>query len=226
MSDNYYLLAALPSQDELDSVPETTIREVLSHAGESGSVRILLETLFLSDDLIQRQGILSGEIETLELNVLTEEQVRGEEELPDYLVSSGDSAEIDIDILWHNYFKYAFGIAERYSCEFLAAWIGYEVAMKNALVLARAKSLGIDPIEHLIAVELGDDTVDFAPVISEWTAAPDPLAGLRCLDNARWKWLGENDSWFSFKDDEMVAFSAKLILQQRWQRLSTGNAKD
>jgi len=61
-------------------------------------------------------------------------------------------------------------------------------------------------------------------VIAEWTAAPDPLAGQRVLDQARWSWLKEHDAWFSFGGDELAVYAAKLMLIDRWHRVAAAAA--
>ena len=79
--------------------------------------------------------------------------------------------------------------------------------------------MNLDPQGYLVTEYLGDRKEDFSAVISEWLTAPDPLAGFRILDMARWGWLGEHDDWFSFGDDELAAYGARLMLLQRWNRL-------
>ena len=84
--DNLYLLSALPTLGELGSVPPMPLAVLLERFIESGGNRVLLDALLLSDDLLQRQAVLSREIETVEPSVLTPAQVRDEEPLPEYLV--------------------------------------------------------------------------------------------------------------------------------------------
>ncbi|MCJ7542993.1 MAG: hypothetical protein MUP47_00235, partial [Phycisphaerae bacterium] len=103
---------------------------------------------------------------------------------------------------------------------FLAQWVGYEVALRNALAAARAQALGLEAADYLVATDLGQADGDLSAVVGEWAAAPNPLAGLRVLDAARWDWLAWHDAWFSFQDDELIAYAAKLVLLDRWQRLT------
>ena len=219
--DNLYLLSALPTLGELGSTPPMPLARLLEQVIEGGENRPLLEALLLSDDLLQRQAFLSGELDEVEPAVLTSHQARDEEPLPEYLVSSEDTASQPApDDLWALYYRYATNTATENGNSFLSEWVEYEVGLRNALVKARAKALNIDPQEYLVVPDIGSDKEDFSKVISEWTAASDPFAGLRILDEARWKWLGENDGWFTFENDELVAYGAKLMLLQRWQRLS------
>jgi hypothetical protein len=42
---------------------------------------------------------------------------------------------------------------------------------------------------------------------------------MKVLDQARWRWLNDNDAWYSFADDELAAYAARLMLLHRWDRL-------
>jgi hypothetical protein len=61
--------------------------------------------------------------------------------------------------------------------------------------------------------------------VSEWTNAGTPAAGLRVLDTARWQWIKDHDDWFTFSDDEVTAYGAKLMLLQRWHKLAEKEAE-
>jgi hypothetical protein len=183
----------------------------------------LIEAIFLSDDLLQRQAYLSGELEDFEPVVLSEAQIKDEEPLPDYLnvQATEDDLHSSVDSLWANYYQHTLDVANSYSgSDFLKMWIAFEIGLRNALVTARAKSLGLDPQSHMVVDDIGSDKDEFDSLVTEWSAAPDPLEGLRVLDRARWRWINENDDWFGFSDNELAAYAAKLILLKRWKRLS------
>ena len=97
---------------------------------------------------------------------------------------------------------------------------GLEVALRNALAVARAGRLGLKESDYLVATDLAATDEDFSTLLSAWTAAPTPLAGLRVLIEARWAWLAEHDAWFTFSDDELAAYAAKLMLLHQWRRLA------
>lgn len=219
--DNYFLLASLPALGDLGSPPPMSPAYLLERVADAGGNRSLLEAVFLSDDLLQRQAFLSGEKQEIEPAVLTLPQVRNEEPLPEFLLAipSETGVESTIDALWEAYYRYVAALADQMKSTFLTEWVGFEVSLRNALVGARAKALGLDAHSFMVAPDLGEDTGRFAGVLSEWAMAPDPLAGLRVLDQARWDWLWTNDDWFSFGDDEVVAYGAKLMLLQRWNRI-------
>jgi hypothetical protein len=220
---NYYLLAALPGLGELGSVVPLSATELLGQVGDAASARTLLEALFLSDDLLQHQGFGAGELEELDLVVLTAGQGQDAEALPDYIVLGNEQdsrQQVMLDHIWQGYYGYVSGLAKASGSTFLADWVGYEVALRNGVAEARAKALGLDATEYLVRPDLADPYESFGSLLNEWASASNPLAGLRVLDEARWDWLGRHDGWFTFKDDELVAYGAKLMLLRRWQRLS------
>ena len=236
VANNYYRVSALPALGDLGTPPPISLADLREHLAEptppkqplrlrrldAGRAQALVEALLLADDLMQREAVLAGEIQDASPAILAAAQVRGDEALPDYLAPADEPAppRVASDAVWAAYFHHAAGLAARLSSLFLAEWIAEEVALRNALVAARAQALGLEAAHYLVAADLGRSDEDFAPLISEWSAAADPLAGLRVLDRARWTWLVEHDGWFSFADDELAAYAAKLILLVRWQRLS------
>ena len=218
---NYYLITSLPPLGELGTAPPLGLADLLAHVRDSAGPGTLVQIVLLGDDLLQRQAYLAGEIKEVAPAVLTAGQVRNEEPLPDDLAGPEQplSPLADTDAVWANYFRRAAEMAARRRSDFLAAWTGYEVAMRNALAAERAKALGLEAEQYMVAADLGRPDANFEALLSEWAAA-DPLAGLRVLDRARWAWIDEHDAWFSFADDEVAAYAARLALLHRWHRLS------
>jgi len=223
---NYYLVSALPSLAELGSIPPLSLAALRDHVSERAGPRALVEAILLGDDLLQRDAVLAGESVETAPAVLAPAQVRNEEPLPPYLAGAGEAAasRIAADAVWDAYFRHAAGVARASGSRFLATWVGREVALRNALATARAKALDLEPADYLVAAELGQTDDDFAALVAEWAAAANPLEGIRVLDAARWQWLVDHDAWFSFGDDELAAYAAKLMLLARWHRLSTAPA--
>ena len=221
VANNYYRVSALPALGDLGTPPPLTLADLMEHLADAGRAQALVEAILLADDLMQREAFLASEIREVAPAVLTAAQVRGDEALPDHLAPADEATpRVASDAVWAAYFHHAAGVADRLASPFLAEWIAHEVALRNALAAARARALGLESAPYLVAADLGRSDEDFAAVISEWSAAADPLAGLRVLDRVRWTWLVEHDGWFSFADDELAAYAAKLILLVRWQRLS------
>jgi hypothetical protein len=222
-ADTYYLITALPTLGRLGDTPEITLTELVDHIADDADALALTEAILLSDDLLQRDAVVSGELAEPQPVVLTAEQLRDDAPLPESLVADeGDNAPIAIaaDAVWAAYFRHAAATAARLGSAFLADWVGYEVAVRNGLAEARARTLDLSPERYRVCEDLADGSVDLDGLLREWAAARDPLAGLKVLDEARWAWLHENDRWYSFSNDELAAYAAKLMLLNRWVRLS------
>jgi hypothetical protein len=228
---NYYLLTALPGLGELGSDPPLTPQAMLEMLESSPGARKLASVIFLSDDLLLRQAVMSGEIQPdqAEPVVISAEQVRDEAPLPAFLAgeagSDGEDAQdesagahLGVDRVWALYFEHAAEIAR--GSEMLREWVRHEVGLRNALACARAKALGLDAARYLVAPRLGRGEEEYAAVLGEWSAAPDPLAGLHVLDAARWNFIAEHGGHFTFSDDELAAYAARLVILHRWKRIA------
>lgn len=214
----YYLITSLPALDELGSPAPLSGAQYVDLVDESVIAQDLVKVVLLSDDLLQMQAFQAGEIEEVAPAVLTPGQLRSEEPLPDYLL--GELAASDLNSLWKAYFDYGRSVADTYGCDFLKLWLEYEVGMRNALISARARKLGVDPEEHFIARDMTGD-IDYSTIINEWSSADNPMSGMMVLDKARWNWLSENDAWFKFTYDELVVYAARILLLKRWDLLSS-----
>ena len=176
---NYYILTALPALADLGSAPPLDPAQMLEHLADHRSAQAILEVIFLSDDLIQRQAILSGETDQLNLAVLTNAQARNEQPLPAYLEPPEQQSQPKIaeDALWNLYFRHASRIARVNASELLAGWTTWELTLRNSLAAARAKALQLEPTDYQVAAELADPNIDFSSLINEWSAAATPLTG-------------------------------------------------
>jgi len=220
-ADLYYLLTSLPPLGDLGSPAPMTPAGLLEHVADAPSPRERIGALFLGDDLLLREAVLAGEVEQASPAVLSPAQLRDEAPLPAFLTrpDSPASPRAAVDAIWEAYFRHVAAVAARQGSAFLAAWVEYEVSLRNALAAERAKALALEGEPYLVAADLAASRDDLAPVVSEWAAAANPLAALRALDAARWAWLVAHDGWFTFADDELVAYAAKLMLLHRWNRM-------
>ena len=219
--NNYYILTALPGLGDFGSSAGLTPGKLLEYVTDEAGPRLLSEVIFLSDDLLQRQGYLAGEITETNPVVLTKSQTCNQEPLPTYLVGGRqeESTRAPGDDLWANYYRYAADVARSQASDFLSAWVEYEVTLRNAVAAARAKALELDPADYLVAEELARSEEDFSQLLNEWSSSENPFAGLRILDKGRWDWLVRHEGWFSFADDELACYGAKLMLLSRWERM-------
>jgi hypothetical protein len=220
--ESCYYITALPALGELGSEPPLTPSQLLEHVADNSDLRVLVEVLFLFDDLCQREAFLAGEIKDVDTTVLKKDQARNAAPLPRYLVSVAREvpAALQIDGLWDNCFRHAKDVAQQHRSIFLADWVGHEVALRNALAVTRARRLGLEASNYLVATDLADSGEDLTGIVNEWKTAPTPLTGLQVLIKARWTWLVEHDAWFTFNNDELAAYAAKLMLLHQWRRLS------
>ncbi|MCF8144976.1 MAG: DUF2764 domain-containing protein [Deltaproteobacteria bacterium] len=224
---HYYLLTALPSLMQFGSAPPLGKSEFLTMVRDSGGPGSAVEVLLLGDDLLEREAVLSGEInlDEVDLSVLSAAQASGARPLPEFLIARGPQDEkvsrevLSVDILWGRYFHYAANMADRLGSRFLGDWVAYEVGLRNALARERAATLGLDARPYLVAEELGNPGAVFHRELEAWKRAPDPLAGLEALERVRWQWLEEQTPWYDFGDDEVLAYGAKLLSLLRWRRI-------
>jgi len=192
--------------------------------GPESAIRVLL----LGDDLLQREAVLSGEVDTkqTDLAVLSPAQAMGDQPLPEFLIPEGPANEtggqsvLAVDLIWRRFFFHAAAMAQSLRSRFLADWVTYEVGLRNAMVRARAETLGLDAQPYLVAEELGNADTAFGRELNEWKRAPHPLAGLEAVEKIRWQWLTQQEPWYDFGDDEVVAYGAKLMVLLRWHRMS------
>lgn len=228
----YYDLASLPSVGELGTPPPLKPEQLLERFEPGSIARTLMEAFFLFDDLMQREAFLAREVQEVHPVVLSVSEVRGESRLPPHLIGPADDGigtrdglagsprTIEVDDLWEAYFRYAAEVAERTGSDVLAGWVRHEVGLRNALATARARRLGLDPNDYLVAADLAEGGGDFAATVNEWASATTPLAGQQILVQARWAWLAEHDPWFTFTDDEFAVYAARVMLLEHWRRMA------
>ncbi|HBO43367.1 MAG TPA: hypothetical protein DD670_05430 [Planctomycetaceae bacterium] len=219
--DRYFYITTLSALGELGTAPPMGIADLTEHVSEHPRWRRLVGAMVLFDDLRQREAFLAGEIDEVDPSVLTVQQARNEAPLPDYLLADtidDDRLTIESDRVWASYFRYASKLGREAGSRFLTRWVGYEVALRNALAAARARRLGLEEAGYQVAAELADDTEDLSDVIREWESAATPLEGHRIALRARWDWIGRHDAWFSFSEDELFVHAARVMLLEIWLR--------
>ena len=221
-----YLLSVLPALEPIGSVPPMSKREFLEQVADSNGPVRTVEMLLLSDDLTQYQALLTEEIthDKADSAVLSLDKAQNEAVLPDFLLLEESTEQEQggrsrIDAIWSRYFHHAASVARRAGSSFLKAWVGFEVGLRNALVIARSHSLELDPTTYLVGPELADKDMDYSHVVSAWSAAVNPLAAMDVLDKWRWDWLDERGRWYSFSACEIEVYAAKLALLHHWRRI-------
>ena len=221
-----YLLSSLAALEPIGSVPSVTKSDFFAMVRESKGPIKNVEAILLSDDLSQYEAFLAKEItqERIDLAVLFLEKSENEPVLPDFLLpeeqtQEKESTRLASDNLWSRYFRYAARAAKHNHSEFLKTWVGFEVGLRNALTTARAQILDLEPESYLVCPELADSDIDYSNILSAWQNASNPLIALEAIDKARWDWLEEHGSWYSFSEGEIEVYAAKLILLHHWRRI-------
>jgi len=220
-----YILSALPALEPIGSIPPISKIDFLSMISGDKNVADTVEIILLNDDITQYEAFLSGEIDKdrLDLAVISMESNESKPVLPDFLIHEEQKHEKGLehlasDNLWSRYFIYASQVAKQKS-KFLDAWIGFEVGLRNALTTARALALDLDPNPYLVCPDLAYYEGDYNNIISAWNAAANPLIAMEVLDKARWEWLEEHGTLYSFTADEIEVYAARLVLLHHWRRI-------
>lgn len=201
------------------------LADLLEHVEDVRKCYEPLKALVLLDDLLQRESLLAGETNEVEPAVLSPQQARGDAPLPDELMAAdarGQTGTLEADLIWERYFRYAHEVGRSCGSRFLIQWVKFEVALRNALAVARARRLGLDESDYQVAADLANRDEDLSPVLSDWGGAPTPLLGLRVVIRARWSWINRHDAWFSFSVDELLAYAARVMLLEQWHRTEEG----
>lgn len=241
--DRYYYITSLPPPGELGSKPPIEFAELRELLADIPDRQQLVDCLFLLDDLIQREAYLAGELNEVTPCVLNERQLRNESPLPEFLLPTSSQTDREssraadsvaqqpesagetqrkcpADQLWEAYFRHALQIAKQFQCGFLRDWARHELTLRNAMVSVRAKRLGLDEADYLVAVELAETDEHMPALISDWENAPTPLAGHQAMIRARWDWVAEHDHYFTFHNDELAAYALRLMLLGQWRRIT------
>ena len=222
MRAQYYFVTSLPVLPTLGEPAPMSLQAFFDRACDEDEVREVVEAVLLEHDLLLRQSVLAGETEDVDPVVLTVSQAKGEEPLPEYLQAeqTDQPRPIGDDATWEAYFRHVADVAARSGCEFLRTWVGFEVALRNDLVAARAKTLDLIPDDYYVAADLADDAADTGAIVAAWAAAGDPLAAQKALDQGRSEWLDGARAWYSFRIDEAAAYARGLVLLTRWATLT------
>jgi hypothetical protein len=227
-----YLLSALPVLEPIGCVPPMTKRSLLEQVMDTNGPVETVQTLLLSDDIMQYQGLLTSQLNAgqTDFAVLAIEKTESLPVLPDFLLPASQPPEQEnersmVDDIWSRYFNHALKVAWRNHSDFLKAWIGFETGLRNALTTARCQILNLDAAAYLVVPELANKDFDYNTILSAWSSAANPLAAMEALDKARWDWLCENGGWYSFAACEIEVYAAKLILLHHWRRILAGSNK-
>ena len=216
----YFLLASLPPLPDLGARPGLTLPELRERAAPDGSAARAVDAVLLEADLLARESILAGQSETVEAGVLPAEQVRGEHPLPEHLAGDAEGRRNPTDVMWEAYYRHVAAEAASVGCGFLRRMVGFEVALRNALAVERARTLELEPSDHVVAEDLAEPDAEVGEIVTAFTSASDPLRALRAVDEARLAWVETQSRYFSFSLDEVAAYARGMLLAARWAMLT------
>ncbi len=229
-ADNQYLLTTLPILGRLESSPPLSGRRLLDLA-EGLPAEELFSAILLEDDLMLWQQGQAGEAELPAPTVLGLAQLEGRAPMPDYLELPDDVPAPSLlvtDRLWQGYFRYLHELGQRRGSDLLVEYAISELALRNRLAAWRAGRLRLEARQYHIpeldeaAAQQLSDSLD--RLVAVWQSQSDPVEAARLLDSWRWDWIAERDGWYSFGDDELVAYALRLRLIERWQRLAISSS--
>lgn len=225
---HFYLLASLPVLDELGATPPLRAAAFLERV-QAPQAHAAARAVFLADDLALRADWQAVRGVVPACAVLTPEQVTGDGALPPELLPRGQRggrARPAADELWAAYVRWAYRLAREIGNPLLERWVVTETALRNALVVQRARALQVEAERWLVAEDVGaHGAAEVARAVVVWSGAADPLAGLAALLRWRWDWVGRCEPWFTFADDEVTAYALRLALMHRWTRVHGGGER-
>lgn len=215
---NYYLLSALPGLGPLGSRPAVSLPAFWDELNDRPALQAQVAVPILADELLCQESLRVGAEIECDPIVSTLEPWQGIVEF----IRTGDPTDGAtrfvndeqvlpvLDMLWRRYFEFARKEGLRLGSPFLLKWVEFEVALREAFVLAR----GSDAPGRGATISF-----DLGTVVAAWREAHNPLMAAQIVERFRYGWISEHEAWFSFGDEEIVAYALKLIIQWRWLRL-------
>ncbi|MBN1944310.1 MAG: DUF2764 family protein [Bradymonadales bacterium] len=220
----YRLMSIMLKLPEVPDVPPIELKaavdqimEAVDEADRRGVVA-LLEFLDCRNLEARLQGVEVFDDRAVFSRAALEERV----DLPAYmtdfleLYESGAIAEsYPFDALWRAYFGHLLRVAEEARSSFLQEWAGFEITLRDALVLLRAEDLGEKGEPRLSGV-LTEEGESHLTLLSAYAEASNPLEGERVLDRGRLKKIEAISGIDPFSADAVLAYLAALLILDRW----------
>ena len=149
-SSNYNLLAYLPGLGDLGSLPQIHSHEFMQAIADNERALRLFRVIALQDDLRRRSEVLNGnEAIKGDFLVLDPENYESLSFLNSFFTGAARTKcslatnSIEESKLLYFYFELANLQADVDKSEFLKNWVKFEVTLRNVLVKARSKRLGL-----------------------------------------------------------------------------------
>ena len=114
-------------------------------------------------------------------------------------------------------------VPEEDSCE--AEYSSYEITLRNALVLMRARKKGIRGEAFLRENSGKAAEEDMNNLLTLLQAAPNPLEREKILDKARWMRLDEMELNHYADLDALSIYCRKLLILEKWMQYQKENGE-
>jgi len=133
----------------------------------------------------------------------------------------------DDEVAWHEsvcfaWFRYMHLTGHRVNSRLLQRWSAWEMTL--AIHLADIRDTSETAPEKVRQLPPDAPLYDYAALVAEWKNTADPMAGEHWLDEARFAFLAEESTRYSFELDELVSYLLKLRLLSRYAGLDRGAA--
>ncbi len=248
----YYLVAGLPEialeQGKLQFGTEQ-LREELMHGLSPADFR-LLEMLFLSEDNSNLLSLLLKEDRPLSAKGIYQPEmlaaeIREPKALMNYMqlfigsftaenrLYPNLSLQNELTLL---YYKEMLEVKN----DFMRSWFGFELNLRNVLLVLSAKKNGLPYENQVIAANVLAESIRRSSardlgLTSEWpwidrvlqiVDIQDLLAREKAIDQLRWTFLDEMNTFNYFTVEVLVAFYIKLGIIERWLQLDPATGEE
>ena len=155
---------------------------------------------------------------------LTRDEIEAKKHLPLFLKKFFEEKDKGIgrgyvyDVLWAEYYAYAYSLAEDLNCRFLIDYLSWEIGLRNSLVELRVRMLGEEAEDFQILVRAGG--YDFSGIISQLKMQQNPLKAEQFLDEERLKRIYHCEGSDTFSRDFILATLEKARIFSRWERIN------
>lgn len=221
----YYLLASLPTlQPDFQNQPPLTVSKFwLKIQEEACDLRELVQVILLEKDLLALEQVYAkrqpSQVATIPADLLNRFPL--EPSLRDsYLpaeIASVFKGEKWPQEAWPTYYKYAAGISQKYK-SVLSDWFAWELGLKKNFKERRGQNQSEDVWQEVPISK--DWQKEHSGLVDSYYKSENPLEAENMLDKARWDKISQMYIPFSFDTDEIVGYTVKLLLWERWWIIS------
>ena len=221
--ENYNIISRLPVLPDFGAEPPLGFKECLdSFENENPKVAQLAKIYAINVDLPSSAPLMDGSMRPGVVLVPGDfkDFTRIKRFFSKSTVEKVEFPEdLDLEKSFELYFRLAELEGEESDSKLFSDWVIFEVSFRNFIAKARAKKLHIPEMPKKILRELVQPFA-FEKFESDFLNVSDPIKEIELSESLRYQWLLDNDAWFSFSDDELLAYCMKLLCLERYQCLT------